>query len=108
MSSLIFRPVSSRNNSTLSEILCGGIRIHGESAPPVSPHFSLEREVRERRCLKIQGFDESSAERRERDKTRKSTLLYVEPFVRTHAVYSGLPHIALAKWGRCTPAVVGW
>ncbi len=47
-----------------------------------SPHSSPGREVRERRCLKIQGFDESSAERRERDKAPRRTIQVVEPFVR--------------------------
>ena len=56
-----------------------------------SPHFSPERETRARRCPKILGFDESSprpelgtkaVERRERDKARRRTIQYVEPFVR--------------------------
>ncbi len=51
------------------------------SAVQWSPHFSPEREARARRCLKIQGFDESSPERRERDKVRRRTVQYVEPFV---------------------------
>ena len=48
----------------------------------LEPHFSPGREVRERRFLKTQGFDESSAERPERDKARRHTVQYVEPFVR--------------------------
>ncbi len=53
-----------------------------EAPDTLNPHFSPEREVRERRYLKIQGFDDSSAERRERDKARRRTVQYVEPFVR--------------------------
>ncbi len=45
-----------------------------------------------------------SAERRARDKARRRTIQYVE----RNAVDSGLPHIALAKWGRCAPVAVGW
>ncbi len=47
-----------------------------------SPHISPEREARGRRCPEIQGFVESSAERREKDKARRRTLQSVEPFVR--------------------------
>ncbi len=91
------------------------MNVHGvfEDSPQLSPR----REARSRRCLEIQGFDESSprpelgtkaTERRERDKARRRTVQVVDPLVRAERRRFGLPHIALAKWGRCAPAAVGW
>ena len=67
-----------------------------------SPQFSPGREARARRCPEIQGFVESSprpelgtkaAERRVRDKARRRTVQYVEPFVRAERRrFGSAPH----------------
>ncbi len=65
-----------------------------------SPHISPEREARGRRCPEIQGARE----------TKRAGVLYStsSPLSEPSAVDSGLPHIALAKWGKCASAAVGW
>ena len=42
--------------------------------------------------------------------TKRAGVLYStpSPLSEPSAVDSGPPHIALAKWGRCAPAAVGW
>ena len=68
--------------------------------PETSPHFSPEREARAGRCPDIQGARE----------IKRAGVLYSRssPLSEPSAVDSGLPHIALAKWGRYTHAAVGW
>ncbi len=65
----------------------------------LNPHFSPERDVRVRRCPEIQGFDKSSAERRERDKARSRTIQYVEPSVRAERRRFGPAPHSLGKVG---------
>ncbi len=66
----------------------------------LSPDFSPGREARERRCPEIQG-----ARRAKRAGVLFSTS---SPLSERNAVDSGLPHIALAKWGRCAAVAVVW